>query len=270
MTSPQPDKYIIKGGEQGRSRLAVIARVLAPTTSSLLDRFEPLRGMVAVDAGCGGGDVALELARRVGPGGRVIGLDRDEPKLALAREEASRSGIANVEFTNADMLGAWPVNDADLANLRFVLTHVANPGELLRRAHDALQPGGIVVVEDIDYGGQFCDPPSAAVDQYCEVYVRTARQHGGNPFVGRSLARLLESVGFSEVDSCLVQPYGRTGDIKQVAPLTLAAIGETVRSSGTLSGEELDQLTHELQVFMDREDTTISFPRIFQAWGRKR
>jgi len=270
MTSPEPDKYIIRGGEQGRSRLAVIARVLAPTTCSLLDRFEPMRGMVAVDAGCGGGDVALELARRVGPDGRVIGLDLDELKLALARDEASGRGIVNVEFRRANMLDAWPVNDVCLANLRFVLTHMANPRELLQRAHDALQPGGVVVVEDIDYGGQFCDPPSAAVDRYCEVYVRAARQHGGNPFVGRSLVGMLESVGFSGVDSCLVQPYGRTGDIKQVAPLTLAAIGETVRSSGILAVDELEQLVGELQAFVDREDTTISFPRIFQAWGRKR
>ena len=93
--------YFIRGGEQGRSRLAVISRVLAPSTQALLDRFEPLAGQLAIDAGCGGGDVSFELAQRVGPAGRVVGFDLDEDKLALAREEATRRGLANVEFRRA-------------------------------------------------------------------------------------------------------------------------------------------------------------------------
>ena len=54
--------YINQGGEEGRSRLALISRVLAPATRALLDRFEPLNGMLALDVGCGGGDVSFELA----------------------------------------------------------------------------------------------------------------------------------------------------------------------------------------------------------------
>jgi 2-polyprenyl-3-methyl-5-hydroxy-6-metoxy-1,4-benzoquinol methylase len=50
--------YIIKGGEEGRARLSVLARVLAPTTEKLLDRFEPLSGLTVIDGGCGGGDVS--------------------------------------------------------------------------------------------------------------------------------------------------------------------------------------------------------------------
>lgn len=269
MSDPGIDKYIIKGGAEGRTRLAVIARVLAPSTRELLDRFEPLAGKTLIDAGCGGGDVAFELAARAGPGGLVIGIDIDEPKLEMAREEAVRQGLTNARFSRADILGPWPADSAQLVNLRFVLTHVPNPRELLRRASDALRPGGTIVVQDIDYGGQFCDPPSPAVDQYCDVYVRTARHHGGNPFIGRSLASLLRETGFEGIDGRLVQPYGRAGDIKQVAPLTLSAISETALASGIASADTLQQLTRELQAFVDRTDTTISFPRIFQAWGRK-
>ena len=83
--------YIIKGGEQGRARLSVIARVLAPTTEALLDRFEPLQGSTVIDAGCGGGDVSFELAERVGTSGRVIAFDLDEAKIAVC---PGRSGTA--------------------------------------------------------------------------------------------------------------------------------------------------------------------------------
>src|SRR5947199_4084694 len=50
------------------------------------DRAQLEAGDAALDACCGTGDLALELARRVGAGGKVIGCDFSEPMLELARE----------------------------------------------------------------------------------------------------------------------------------------------------------------------------------------
>ncbi|WP_352923426.1 methyltransferase domain-containing protein [Mesorhizobium sp. M1182] len=58
-----------------------------------------------IDAGCAGGDVSFELAQRVGANGRVVGIDFDESKLVLAREEAAARGIGNIEFHNANTCG---------------------------------------------------------------------------------------------------------------------------------------------------------------------
>jgi ubiquinone/menaquinone biosynthesis C-methylase UbiE len=268
-TAEKPSTYIIKGGEQGRARMAVISRVLAPATEALLDRFQPLAGMRVADAGCGGGDVTFELAERVGASGRVVGFDLDESKLAAAREEATRRGVANVEFAYANVLDEWPIDRADFVHIRFVLCHLAKPERMLAKAMDVLVPGGRIVVQDIDYAGQFCDPPSAAVDRYNQLYVAAAQARGGDPFIGRRLTRLLEDVGFSEVDAGLVQPFGRTGDVKHIAPLTLAAIADSIVVSGVATKDELDDATRELEAFTQRTDTMISTPRIFQAWGRK-
>ncbi len=262
-------KYIIRGGAEGRARLAVISRVLAPSTRELLDRFEPLTGRTVIDAGSGGGDVAFDLATRVGPAGQVVALDRDESKLELARQESAHRGLAHIRFKHADVLAPWPTTGAQLVNMRFVLSHVPDPMVLLRRAADALQPGGFIVVQDVDFGGQFSDPPCPAIEQYRDVYVRTAQHNGGNPFIGPSLGRLLSDSGFHDVESRLVQPYGRSGDVKQVAPLTLAAIGDEAVAAGVVAAEALRRLVRELQAFADDEATTISFPRIFQAWARK-
>jgi SAM-dependent methyltransferase len=261
--------YIIKGGEQGRARLAVISRVLAPATSALLDRFEPLDGALAVDAGCGGGDVTFEIAPRVGMSGRVVGFDLDEDKLAAARNEAAARGLANVEFRKASVLDVWPVRDASLVHIRFVLTHLKRPEEMLARAMEALAGGGTIVVEDIDYGGQFCDPPSEAAERYWQFYVAAAQARGGDPFIGRRLVRLLEGAGFANVEAGLAQPFGRTGDIKQVASLTLAAVADSIISIGVAPREEVDRVAADLAAYAARPDTTLSTPRIFQAWGRK-
>ncbi|WP_164897905.1 MULTISPECIES: hypothetical protein [unclassified Mesorhizobium] len=48
----------------------------------------------------------------------------------------------------------------------------------------------------------------------------------------------------------------------------MAAIAGAVAASGIATAEEVDHVTREIKSFADRSDTTISLPRIFQAWGR--
>src|SRR4051794_5043950 len=93
--------YVIQGGKQGRERLRLLSAAMWPATSRLLDGVGLEAGMNCLDVGCGGGDVTRELARRVGERGRVLGLDLDEPILQLARDEARREGLGNIEFQRA-------------------------------------------------------------------------------------------------------------------------------------------------------------------------
>lgn len=248
--------------------MAVIARVLAPATEALLDRCEPLAGRTVVDAGCGGGEITFELARRAGPAGRVVGFDLDATKLALAGDEAAARGLG-IEFVPASVLEPWPVTGAALALIRFVLTHLAAPETALARAFDALAPGGVVAAEDIDYRGQFCDPPSAAFDRYGELYVAAARSRGCDPWIGARLGRLLEAAGFAGVEVTLAQPFGRSGDVKQVASLTLAGIADSLVATGLATPDEIARHGAELAALATDPATTMSFPRIFQARGRK-
>jgi SAM-dependent methyltransferase len=261
--------YIIKGGAAGKARMAVIARVLAPATEALLDRCEPLLGRTLVDAGCGGGEITFRLAARAGPAGRVTGFDLDGAKLGLARAEVPGVGLGTVAFLEASALDPWPVAGADFALMRFLLAHLPARETALARALDALAPGGVLAAEDIDYRGQFCDPPSAAFDRYGELYAALAQSRGGDPFVGARLGRLLEAAGFVDVEVTLAQPFGRTGDVKRVASLTFAGIADGLAAAGLAAPEEIARLAAELDALAADPGVTMSFPRIFQARGRK-
>lgn len=263
------DSYIIKGGREGKARLSVLARVLAPTTESLFDRFEPLAGRSAVDAGCGGGDVSFLLAERVGPVGRVTAFDLDDDKLALARQEAEEHGIANIDFRRSSVLDPWPSEAPTFAYARFVLTHLQQPEIMLGRALDNLAPGGVLVVEDIDFDGSFCDPPNPAYNAFLHLYVTSAISRGCDPFIGRRLVRLLEDAGFADVGFSLVQPYGREGDVKRIASLTFAAIADTAMKLGLATPDRVAEVKSGLADFAADPRTTMSLPRIFQAWGTR-
>jgi len=94
--------YTIHGGKEGKERLNLLAQVMLPTTSQLLNAVGINKGIRCLDVGCGGGHVTLLMARLVGPGGQVVGTDMDGEVIALAREDARTAKLDNVQFRRAD------------------------------------------------------------------------------------------------------------------------------------------------------------------------
>lgn len=263
------ETYVIRHGKEDAPRLNVLAAALAPSTTALLDRLGSLKGKTIVDAGCGGGDVTVELARRTGPEGHVIGLDADGGKLDAARELAANAGITNCIFIQADLLRPWPVEPVDIVYARFFLTHLPDPETVVAHAHAALAPGGMMVIEDIDCDGCFSYPPSEAYIRACELYVKAARLRGCDPCIGQRLDYMLEASGFAEVEGSLAHPYGRSGPAKDVMVLTVQAIADAVVAAGLIARTAMNTLIDELVADAARLDMTISMPRVFQAWGVK-
>src|SRR5690242_4907044 len=116
--------YVIRGGVEGRERLRIIGRVLRPTTQSLFEHVGLRPGMACLDVGCGGGDVAFELARLIGRDGTVIGMDIDATKIQLAACEAEQQQLGNVEFQHRNIFECDMAPEFDLVYARFLLTHL--------------------------------------------------------------------------------------------------------------------------------------------------
>lgn len=118
----------------------VLVTGLAAHGSRGIERLEPGRGDRVVDLGCGFGDTTLELARRVGSTGRVVGVDAAARFIAAARAEAA--GVENVAFEVADVQGGVPGGPYDLAFSRMGMMFFASPVIALRNVRAALVPGG--------------------------------------------------------------------------------------------------------------------------------
>jgi SAM-dependent methyltransferase len=259
--------YVIRGGVEGRERLRILSRVMRPTTLALLDRVGIPREAVCLDVGCGGGDVTVELARRVAPHGRAVGADLDEVKLGLARAEARDAGVENVEFRQADVSGRLGEADFDVAYARFLLTHLSDPAGCVGRMHDALRPGGLLVVEDIDCAGCFCYPDHPAIRRSLELFTAAVRRRGGDPDIGPRLPVLLLEAGFERVGLNVVQPAGLEGEAKLIFPLTLANIADAVLADGSATPEEIGRVVEQLYEFARDPRTVAGTPRVVQAWG---
>lgn len=261
-------RYIIRGGQEGRARLQVLSRVMQPTTLNLLNRAGLRPGMHCLEAGCGSGDVAFDLARMVGPEGRVVATDIDEITLQLARQEGEQDRLTNLEFRLADILED-ELENYDFVHARFVLSHLGNPQKALEKVRQAIRPGGVLAVEDVDFRGHFCHPESAAFSHYVELYTKTAQRKGADPNIGPRLPGLLVQAGFEAVQINLVQVAEISGESKLMAPITMENIADSVMAEGLASHAEVDRLVHELYEFACATDTVISGPRVIQTWGRR-
>jgi len=261
--------YVIRGGLEGRERLRVLARVMHPSSMAFFDRCDLRDGLVCLDAGCGGGDATLQLARCVAPSGHVTALDIDGEKLRIARDEARQQEVSNVDFRVSDVSDLTGASAFDVVYARFLLTHLSDPTGAVAAFHRQLRPGGILAVEDIDFSGHFTHPESKAFLRYHELYCATVRRRGGDPNIGPRLPAMLKDAGFDDIRVTAVQPMALEGEPKLISPLTLENIAGAVMAEGLAAEAEIDELVRELYAIAADGSTLAGLPRVFQVSGRK-
>jgi len=156
-------------------------------------------GLDLLDVGCGPGSITVDLARRLAPGA-VVGIDREEEPLVVARAEASTAGLSNVRFEIGDAYGLdFPDDTFDVVHAHQVLQHLADPVAALREMRRVRRPGGVVAARDSDYAAMTWYPRDPRLDRWLTLYEEVARANGGEPDAGRHLLAWARAAGFAEV-----------------------------------------------------------------------
>lgn len=154
-------------------------------------------GEVVLDLGSGGGIDALLAARRVGPTGRVFGLDMTDEMLALARENARRAGVDHVEFLKGEIEHVpLPDSTVDVIISNCVINLSSDKRRVLAEAFRVLKPGGRFAVSDIVVRGEV----PAAIRRSVELWIGCV----AGALQESAYRSLLEEVGFAEVD---IEPW---------------------------------------------------------------
>ena len=157
--SPQ-DKQAFSIGPGSAKRLGYDAAEIDALPSAVTESFagvgnplglgEIAPGQTVLDLGSGAGMDSILAARRVGPSGRVIGVDVTEAMLDKARRNASSLGVENVEFHRAEA-DALPVPEGsvDVVISNGVFNLCLDKPRVLAEVFRALKPGGRLQMADI-------------------------------------------------------------------------------------------------------------------------
>jgi SAM-dependent methyltransferase len=159
--------------------------------------IELLPGQTVLDLGSGGGIDVLLSAKRVGPSGKVYGLDMTDEMLALARENQRKAGANNVEFLKGT-IEAIPLPDqsVDVIISNCVINLSEDKDAVLREAFRVLKPGGRFAVSDVVIRG----PVPSEIRRSMELWVGCV----AGALEEEEYAAKLKGAGFESVE---VEPW---------------------------------------------------------------
>jgi arsenite methyltransferase len=150
-------------------------------------------GETVLDLGSGGGIDVLLSARRVGPTGKVYGLDMTDEMLALARANQRKAGVENVEFLKGEIERIpLPDNSVDVVISNCVINLSADKDKVLREALRVLKPGGRFAVSDVVVRGHVPEQVRRSMEMWVGCIAGALHEY---EYVAK-LAR----AGFEEID----------------------------------------------------------------------
>ena len=150
-------------------------------------------GETVLDLGSGGGIDVLLSAKRVGPTGKVYGLDMTDEMLALARENQKRAGVENVEFLKGELENIpLPDNTVDVILSNCVVNLSGDKDRVLAEAYRVLKPGGRFAVSDVVTCGEIPSEVRRSVELWVGCIAGALDE---NEFRAK-----LERAGFENID----------------------------------------------------------------------
>lgn len=265
------DEYLLGHSADEEERLRRLPRELAPDSSRFLDQLGIQPGDQAVDIGCGPHGILDLLSERVGPSGKVVGVEQSESTVQLARQFIAQQELQNVEVLHGDAKATGlPRASFDLVHARLVLVNVPEPQRVVEEMIALARPGGVVASHEADWGMSLCDPPSPAWDRLLRVFETYSRSNGVDLFVGRKTHQMFRTGGLLDVQvmpAIHVYPLGNSR--RNILCDLLESVRDHVVMQGLLNEVEFRQQLNDLARHLDDANTLV-IPHLFlQVWGRK-
>jgi SAM-dependent methyltransferase len=265
--------YVLGTSQREYERVRRQAEVWQRATERVLDRVDPVPGSRCLDAGCGPGVTMRQLAQRVGPRGRVVGIDVDEALGAGGVARLRDEGHRQCEFRAHDLRSDGPIPGApyDLVYARLVLFHLPERVAVLARLWDAVAPGGHLVVQDYDLSAVGAVPRTPIYDRLADFIVGAFTAAGCEVRAGSLLPSLFQQAGVGLPDATDVA--GRLDRVADAAPMLEGVIRSLVPAAvdrGLATEHDAHALLARLHdAVAEDPDRPLLWPLLLGAWKRK-
>jgi len=183
----------------GRLELRAKSPAEVEARQAYLDLLGVQAGECVLDVGCGSGAVTRDIARRVGPAGRVVGVDPSPQFLVVARELADAAGLGSgLEFCEGSALHLpFPTGSFDVALAVTVLVHTPGGESAVAEMARVVRPGGRVGVFDLDTDMTTVTHPDRALTR--RIVAAASDSSAVDGWLSRRLPSLFTRAGLEDV-----------------------------------------------------------------------
>lgn len=189
-------------------------------------------GFSVLDVGCGTGAITAGIARAVQPDGHVIGVDRDEALLEMARAE--HAGIENLQFECGDATALKFRAQFDIVTSARVLQWIAAPDLVVEKMQQAAKRSGVVVALDYNHIQNQWEPePPPEFRVFYDAFLAWRQSNGWDNEMADHLPGLFRSAGLTSVDSREQSEVVKRGD-PEFAKLSFLWVGTLESVAGQL------------------------------------
>ncbi len=223
----QVEHWNTSAGETWAALSDRLDRMVGPLGELAMDALVLAGAEHVVDIGCGCGQTTIELGRRVGEWGEVVGIDVSVPMLGVAKTRASRAGLANVRFLKSDaQTHRFDAGSANAVFSRFGVMFFSDPVAAFANIRHALAPGGrlaFVCWRAMSENPLMTAPMEAALPHFPEPPAAPADPFAPGPFAFADRDRLfgiLLGAGFHDLE---IRPHDQ--------PVTTGTLEETIEIS---------------------------------------
>jgi len=241
--------YILGSHSAELERLRLQHQLWLPVALAAWQRAGLRSGQRVLDLGAGPGFAAIELARHVGPGGWVLGLELSPTYVAAGQALAEAEGLAQLELRQHNLLrDPLPQAQADLVWCRWVAMFLPELDPLLDPLPAALRPGGQALFHEYLHWDTFAlHPHGDAIARFGQAVQRSFRQAGGDPDVNRRLPSLLAARGLRIEELRPLPVLGRSGSMAaQWLEAFVAVYGRQLQALGLWCAADAQQAVAEI------------------------
>jgi len=272
MTANGPTAHYALGySDAEQARLIRQAAQLAPLTERFFRDAGIGPGQRVLELGSGMGDVAMLVARIVGPEGHVLGIERDADSIKVAQARANEAGLHNVAFSQSDISQLQSPERFEAAVGRFILQFVPDPVSVVRGLMNLARPGGVIAFHEPQWDPYIGLLGALPLSRACAIAVRdTMRASGVNTDMGLSLYNVYQQAGLPAPSMRLEMILGvEPGFTTWVCDLLFSLLPKARQHDIALEAlGNLETLSSRVHAEVTQADTVVPWIALVAAWSR--
>jgi ubiquinone/menaquinone biosynthesis C-methylase UbiE len=265
-------EYLLGSSDAEHERLIRQAKRLASGTERFFREAGIGPGQRVLDLGSGVGDVAMLVARLVGPSGEVVAIERDARSINRARTRAAEAGLHNVKFVETDIAHFSTDARFDAAVGRYILQFLPDPVGVLRSLSERVRPGGVIGFQEGSW------TPFVALSAHLPLWSagvsllhESAVRAGVNIEMGPALHKAFQDAGLPAPHMRLEMELGYDPDFTRWVSDSLRSVRSQIEKLN-LPLEKLgdfETLQQRLQEEVASSNTVVPWIALVGAWCRK-